>query len=76
MKTYEATRESLGSNTVVKEINARVFCSTFKSKEGAQLADIYTYEGTQCKNPKEIVAHKTCSPSMGIFVETAFIIFK
>jgi hypothetical protein len=75
MNTYKAIKETAESNTIVKELNAAVLSMTFKNKCGEQLADLYTYEGTQCKNPKEIVAHNTCAPVMGIFVETIKLVF-
>jgi hypothetical protein len=75
MKTYQSTKQSEDSNRVVLELNARVLSSTFKNKVGPQLADLYTYENTLCRNPKEIVCHGTCAPALGIFVETILINF-
>jgi len=75
MKTFNTVKETPNSNTVIKELNAKVLTATFKSKKGTQLADLYTYEGTQCNNPKEIVSHNTCAPIMANFVETIKIIF-
>lgn len=75
MELYKAIKEKPNSNTIVKELNARVLTSTFKNTEGVQLADLYTYSGTQCNNPMEIVAHGTCAPIMGIFVRTLNINF-
>lgn len=74
MKTYQSIKIK-NSNRVVLELNARVLSATFETQEGSHLADLYTYEGTQCRNPKEIVAHKTCAPIMGVFVETIIIKF-
>lgn len=75
MKTYKAIKKTLNSNTIVDELNARVLTATFPIKTGEQLADVYTYEGTQCKNPKEIVFHKSCPPVMAKFLETIIISF-
>ena len=72
---YQVVKQSADSNSVVIELNAKVLTSTFKNKECIQLADIYTYDGTQCKCPKEIVSHGTCAPIMGIFVKTIQIQF-
>jgi hypothetical protein len=72
---YQVIKESADSNSIVKELNAMVFSSTFKEKKGVQKADLYTYEGTLCRNPKEIVAHGTCAPALGVFVETIDINF-
>ena len=72
MKTYKINKES---STVVKELNARVIAATFKNKSNAELADLYTYDGTTCNNPDEIVAHGTCAPSMAKFVETIILSF-
>lgn len=74
MKTYQSIKIK-NSNRVVLELNARVLNATFETQEGNHLADLYTYEGTQCRNPKELVAHKTCAPIMGVFVETIIIKF-
>lgn len=73
MGTYKAIKETPNSNTIVKELNAKVLTATFKGQKGIVKADVYTYEGTQCRNPKEIVAHNTCAPIMGKFVETILI---
>lgn len=75
MKNYKITKETPNSNSIVKELNARVLTATFKDKTGIQKADLYTYEGTGCKNPKEIVSHGTCAPALGIFVETIGVSF-
>ena len=72
---YKVIKETPQSNSIVKKLNAQVLTATFKNKEGKQLADLYTYEGTQCKNPKEIVCHNTCAPILGVFVETIEIEF-
>lgn len=75
LKRFQAVKQTPDSSTVVLELNARVFTSTFKNKIGVQLADLYTYEGSSCRNPKEIVAHKTCAPILGVFVETIEVEF-
>lgn len=75
MKTYNAIKKTENANTVVEVLNAKVLTATFKNKQGEQLADLYTYEGTQCKNPMEIVSHNTCAPIMAKFVETIKLIF-
>jgi hypothetical protein len=75
MKTYKSIKATPDANRIVPELNAKVLSSTFKDQAGAQLADLYTYEGTQCRSPKEIVAHKTCAPIMGVFVETIILTF-
>jgi NADH:ubiquinone oxidoreductase subunit B-like Fe-S oxidoreductase len=75
MKTYTATKKTADSNTVVEQLNARVLTATFANKTGEQLADLYTYEGTVCRSPKEIVAHGTCAPALGVFVETIQLTF-
>jgi hypothetical protein len=75
MNTYKAIKITLDSNTIVNELNAKVLTSTFPNKSGNHLADLYTYEGTQCKSPKEIVFHNSCAPIMGIFVETIILSF-
>ena len=74
MKTYQTIRPTENSNLIVQELNAKVLTATFKGSKGNQLADLYSYEGTQCRNPKEIVAHNTCAPIMAKFVETIEII--
>jgi hypothetical protein len=74
MKTYQTIRPTENSNLIVQELNAKVLTSTFKGAKGAQLADLYTYEGTQCNHPKEIVAHNTCAPVIAKFVETIEIV--
>ena len=74
-QVYQVVKASKDSNSVISELNAKVLTCTFKSKEGVQLADVYTYEGTQCKCPKEIVSSGTCAPIMGILVETIQIQF-
>jgi len=76
MNTYQTViKQEVNSNTVVLELNARVLTATFKEQTGEQLADLYTYEGTVCGNPKEIVAHNTCPPAIAKFVETIKIKF-
>ncbi len=75
MKTYQSTKQTEDSNRIVKELNARVLSLTFKNKEGLQMADLYSYNNTGCKNPLEIVAHNTCAPALGVFVETILISF-
>ena len=70
MKTYNIYKETKDSNTIVKELNAKVLTATFKNKSNVELADLYTYQDTTCGNPDEIVAHGTCAPIMGRFVET------
>lgn len=63
------------SNAVIPELNATVLTATFKSKEGVQKADLYTYKGTVCGNPDEVVSHGTCPPVVAIFVKTIKITF-
>jgi hypothetical protein len=75
MKIYNSIKKTENSNRIVEVLNAKVLSSTFKSTHGEQLADLYTYEGTQCKSPKEIVSHNTCAPIMAKFVETIKITF-
>jgi hypothetical protein len=74
MRTFKTTKNK-SENTIVSELNAKVYTSTFKSKIGKQLADLYTYEGTQCRNPKEIVCHNTCAPIGAKYIETIEIEF-
>ena len=64
------------SNAVIPELNATVLTATFKSKEGIQKADLYTYKGTVCGNPDEVVSHGTCPPAVAIFVKTIEVEFK
>jgi hypothetical protein len=74
MRTFKSIKLE-NSNTIIPELNAKVLTSTFKIKEGSQLADVYTYEGTQCKCPMEIVAHNTCAPILGKYIETITVEF-
>ena len=74
MRTFKSIKPE-DSHRFIPELNAIVFSSTFKNQEGAQIADLYTYEGTQCKNPMEAVAHNTCAPIMGRYIETILIEF-
>lgn len=64
------------SNSIIPELNATVLSATFKSKEGIQKADLYTYKGTVCANPDEVVSHGTCAPAVAIFVRTIEVEFK
>jgi len=75
MRTFKTVRPSENSNLIVAELNAKVLTATFKNKVGNQLGDLYSYEGTQCGNPKEIVAHGTCAPVMAKLIETIQITF-
>ena len=45
-------------------------------KKGIQKADLYTYKGTVCANPDEVVSHGTCAPAVAIFVKTIEVEFK
>lgn len=76
MKSFNISKETKNSNTIVKELNAKVLTSTFKNKSNTELADLYTYQGTTCRNPDEIVAHGTCAPILARFVETIELNFK
>jgi hypothetical protein len=67
---YQAIQQSPISNTVVVELNAAVLTSTFSTKEGEVLADLY-----QTTNGNKLVAHKTCPPVNGVFVDTITITF-
>ena len=67
--------KSKDSNSIIPELNATVLTATFKSKEGVQKADLYTYKGTVCGNPDEVVSYGTCPPAVAIFVKTIEIIF-
>lgn len=73
-QTYQVIKETPYSNSIVKELNAKVLTSTFKNR-GIQKADLYTYKGTGCTNPDEIVAYNTCPPSLGIFTRTIEVQF-
>ena len=64
------------SNSIIPELNATVLSATFKSKKGIQKADLYTYKGTVCANPDEVVSHGTCVPAVAIFVKTIEVEFK
>jgi hypothetical protein len=77
MKNYTAIKETPISNTIVKELNAAVLTSTFKSKEGKHLADLYSFKHNPLfkNNPDQIVANGTCAPVCGNFVETIIINF-
>lgn len=55
MKTYQATKESANSNTVINEINAAVLTGTFKSLEGIQQAEL-------CYPMMNIISFGTCQP--------------
>lgn len=74
MRTFKSIKPE-NSNRIIPELNAKVLTATFKHQEGSQIADLYTYEGTQCKNPMEAVAHNTCAPIMGRYIETILIEF-
>jgi hypothetical protein len=74
MRTFKTIKLE-NSSTIIPELNAKVLTATFKHQEGSQIADLYTYEGTQCKNPMEVVAHNTCAPAMGKYIETILVNF-
>jgi hypothetical protein len=69
--TYSSTKQTQNSNRIVKELNAKVLTATFKSKEGKQLADLYT----SLNSGNEIVEHKSCAPINSTFIGTIKITF-
>jgi hypothetical protein len=72
MKVYKAYKEDINSNTVIKELNARISTSTFASKRGVQKGDLY--EDINCSNC--IVSHGTCAPAnFGKYLATICIKF-
>jgi hypothetical protein len=71
MRTFKSIKESEISNRIVKELNAAVLSSTFINKEGEQLADLYVDNFSKVY----IVAHNTCAPIHGQYLETIKITF-
>jgi hypothetical protein len=79
VKKYQPVNKAvkpINSNSIIPELNATVLSATFKSKKGIQKADLYTYKGTVCANPDEVVSHGTCAPVVAIFVKTIEVEFK
>lgn len=71
MTTYQVTKPSPISNSVVTELNAYVLTATFKNSAGVQLADLYSSDNGASK----LVAHGTCSPVNSKFEQTIKIQF-
>ena len=71
MTTYLAVKQTPTSNTVVKQLNARVLTSTFPGP-GIHKADLYRGD-YGCCTVQTLVAHGTCGPVDESFVETVLV---
>jgi hypothetical protein len=71
MKTYNTFRASESANLIIEELNAAVLTSTFKSKRGLQVAELYTRRGLFMDSV--LIAENTCPPSNYDFNEKVII---
>ena len=69
MKTYNTLRVSNAHNLIVEELNAAVLTSTFKSKKGHQVAELYVRTGGY----SVLIAENTSAPSNYKFCEKVII---
>jgi NADH:ubiquinone oxidoreductase subunit B-like Fe-S oxidoreductase len=71
MEIYQAIKKTEISNTIVETLNANVLTSTFETKIGVQMADVYESPN----EPKIIVKHGNCPPVNSEYLKTIYLIF-